>query len=50
LRNHAEKEFGQKFDLRAFHDEVLKHGALPMSVLDPHKKMGREGKVSVGLF
>ena len=30
--------FGQKFDLRAFHDEVLKNGALPMSVLGTHLK------------
>jgi uncharacterized protein DUF885 len=38
LRQHAEKELGQKFDLRAFHDEVLKNGALPMSVLGIHLK------------
>jgi uncharacterized protein (DUF885 family) len=25
-------------DLRAFHDEVLKNGALPMSVLETHIK------------
>jgi uncharacterized protein (DUF885 family) len=38
LRSHAEKELGQKFDLRAFHDEILKNGALPMSVLEAHLK------------
>jgi uncharacterized protein (DUF885 family) len=38
LRSYAEKELGQKFDLRAFHDEVLKNGALPMSVLEIHLK------------
>jgi uncharacterized protein (DUF885 family) len=38
LRRHAEKELGQKFDLRAFHDEVLKNGALPLSVLEAHLK------------
>ena len=38
LRTHAEKELGQKMDLRAFHDEVLKNGALPMSVLETHIK------------
>lgn len=38
LRRYAEKELGQKFDLRAFHDEVLKNGALPMSVLETHMK------------
>ena len=38
LRTYAEKELGQKMDLRAFHDEVLKNGALPMSVLETHIK------------
>jgi uncharacterized protein (DUF885 family) len=38
LRAHAEKELGPRFDLRAFHDEVLKNGALPMSVLEAHLK------------
>ena len=38
LRTQAEKELGQKMDLRAFHDEVLKNGALPMSVLETHIK------------
>ena len=32
------KELGPKFDLRAFHDEVLKNGALPLSVLEAHMK------------
>ena len=36
LRAYAEKELGQKMDLRAFHDEVLKNGSLPMSVLETH--------------
>ena len=34
LRAHAQKELGSKFDLRAFHDEVLDSGALPLDVLD----------------
>lgn len=38
LRTYAEKELGQKMDLRAFHDDVLKNGALPMSVLETHMK------------
>ena len=38
LRTYAEKELGQKMDLRAFHDELLKNGALPMSVLETHMK------------
>ncbi len=34
LRTMAQKELGSKFDLRAFHDEVLDSGALPLDVLD----------------
>ncbi|WP_109127271.1 DUF885 family protein [Dyella sp. C11] len=34
LRAHAKKELGDKFDIRAFHDEVLGGGALPLDVLE----------------
>jgi uncharacterized protein (DUF885 family) len=34
LRARAQKELGNKFDLRAFHDQVLDSGALPLDVLD----------------
>src|SRR5215469_14929952 len=34
LRARAQKELGPKFDLKAFHDEVLDSGALPLDVLD----------------
>ena len=34
LRDRAKKELGDKFDLRAFHDQVLDAGALPLDVLD----------------
>ncbi len=33
LRAYATQKLGQHFDLRAFHDEVLRHGALPLDVL-----------------
>lgn len=33
LRERARKELGDKFDLRAFHDQVLDAGALPLDVL-----------------
>src|SRR6267154_1396238 len=32
LRQHAKDQLGDKFDIRAFHDEVLDGGALPMDV------------------
>lgn len=34
LRTFATKELGAKFDVRAFHDEVLRHGAIPLSLLE----------------
>ena len=34
LREAARQKLGDKFDLRAFHDEVLGNGALPLDVLD----------------
>lgn len=33
LRANAEKDLGDKFDLRDFHDELLGAGALPLSIL-----------------
>jgi uncharacterized protein (DUF885 family) len=34
LREEARQKLGDKFDIRAFHDEVLGDGALPLDVLD----------------
>jgi uncharacterized protein (DUF885 family) len=34
IRAKAEKELGTKFDIRAFHDELLKDGALPLDLLE----------------
>jgi uncharacterized protein (DUF885 family) len=34
LRDRAKKELGDKFDIKAFHDQVLDSGALPLDVLD----------------
>ena len=34
LRDRARKELGAKFDIRAFHDQVIDSGSLPLDVLD----------------
>src|SRR6266566_1757256 len=34
LRARAEKELGEKFDQREFHEAVLKNGALPLEILE----------------
>ncbi len=34
LREQAKKELGAKFDLRGYHDVVLKNGALPLNLLE----------------
>ncbi len=36
LRAHATRELGAKFDVRLFHDEILRNGAVPLSVLETH--------------
>lgn len=34
LRNKARQALGDKFDLRAFHDAVLKNGSMPLDILE----------------
>jgi uncharacterized protein (DUF885 family) len=34
LRQRAQDALGPKFDIRAFHDQVLNGGALPLDILD----------------
>jgi uncharacterized protein (DUF885 family) len=36
VRGRAEKELGNRFDVRAFHDAVLEQGAVPLSFLEAH--------------
>ncbi len=49
LRQYSKDQLGDKFDIRAFHDEVLSGGALPLDVLSVRihdwvgqQKMGRQ--------
>ena len=39
LRAFATKELGGRFDIRAFHDEVLDSGALPLDILEHRVKL-----------
>ncbi len=34
LRDRAKKQLGPRFDIKAFHDEILNGGALPLDLLD----------------
>jgi uncharacterized protein (DUF885 family) len=34
LRRRAQQELGARFDLRAFHDAVLRNGTLPLELLE----------------
>ncbi len=34
LRDHAKKELGDKFDIKAFHDQVIDAGAVPLDLLE----------------
>jgi uncharacterized protein (DUF885 family) len=38
LRREAERELGERFSIRAFHDEVLGEGALPLDILEARVK------------
>jgi uncharacterized protein (DUF885 family) len=38
LRKYAQDQLGDKFDVRAFHDEILNAGPLPLDVLDSRIK------------
>ena len=45
LRKKYEKASGKKFNLAAFHDEVLKDGAMPLNILE--RKMDEWAKVNI---
>ena len=52
LRAFAEQELGSRFDIRAFHDEILGQGGLPLDVLDARMRRwvaAQRSRVSPGL-
>ncbi len=38
MRDEAKKELGEKFDLKAFHNEILNGGAMPLDLLQERVK------------
>ena len=36
MRNNMKDQLGDKFDIRDFHDAVLKEGAMPLNILEDH--------------
>ena len=48
LRAWATDQLGEKFDIRAFHDELLSKGAVPLSVLDSNIRKWVNGQLDSG--
>lgn len=46
MRHKAEKTLGARFDVRAFHDEVLKDGAMPLQIFEDKMSRWVAGQVS----
>lgn len=46
LRTYAENKLAGQFDLRNFHDELLRHGCLPLDLLEARMKAWVDGKPS----
>jgi len=45
LRKNAEDKLGAKFDVKEFHDNLLKNGALPLTVLEKKMNEWMESKL-----
>ena len=45
LRRLAQEKLGSKFDIREFHDQVLKDGAMPLDILDQKIRLWIESKL-----
>ena len=44
LRDEAKKQLGEKFDLKAFHDEILNGGSMPLDLLQERVETGSKIK------
>jgi uncharacterized protein (DUF885 family) len=42
LRTHAQQVLGARFDIREFHSEILKDGAMPLDILEAKMKLWME--------
>lgn len=48
LRRDAQSRLGAAFDIREFHDHLLRDGALPLSLLEPRMRNWIESQLSAG--
>jgi uncharacterized protein (DUF885 family) len=48
LREHAKRRLGQSFDIKAFHDEILSGGSLPLDMLEARVDHWIEGQLANG--
>jgi uncharacterized protein (DUF885 family) len=48
LRRRAEERLGKHFDLRAFHDEILSGGSLPLDMLEARMERWMRGQIPGG--
>jgi uncharacterized protein (DUF885 family) len=49
MRKKAEQSLGKQFDVRTFHDEVLKDGAMPLLIFQSKMEQWIKSQVSTGL-
>ena len=44
LRSRAQQVLGARFDIREFHSEILKDGAMPLDILEAKMKLWMEAQ------
>jgi uncharacterized protein (DUF885 family) len=48
MRQKAEKTLGSRFNVRAFHDEVLKDGAMPLQIFEAKMNSWIQSQLTAG--